>query len=95
MMALADFLNFDVSNTTGHVQIHAHGRREQANGQVHNHDHAQVDGMDAHLDGHRREQGREDVQGEPLLVKPEEAVSVPSILEAAQVSNREKRRVFL
>lgn len=34
-------------------------------------------------------------QGKPLLVKPEEAVSVLRILEAAQVSNREKRRVPL
>ena len=38
--ALGDFLNLDVADTAGHVQVDAHGRREQPDGEVHNHDDA-------------------------------------------------------
>lgn len=60
---LGDGLQVYVGYAAGHVQVHAHRRSHQADGQVHYHDGAEVHQVHAQGLGHRQEQRSEDVQG--------------------------------
>ena len=58
-----DLLEIHIGHAAGHVEVDAHGRGEQADGEVHDHDHAQMDHVHTQGLGHGDKERGEDIQG--------------------------------
>ena len=61
--SLGDAGQARAGNAAGHKEVHAHGRREEADGQVHDDDDAEVQGRDTNASDHGQQDGGQDDDG--------------------------------